>query len=61
MSVQRSCRCVGLSRAAYYRSPSQEGRDAEVVEALNALIDKHPRWGFWKSWKYLRKRHRWNH
>ncbi len=61
MSVQRSCRCVGLSRAAYYRSPVTQDRDAEVVDAINLLLDKHPRWGFWKCWKYLRKRHRWNH
>ena len=61
MSVQRSCLCIGLSRAAYYRSPVAQDRDAEVIDAINSLLDKHPRWGFWKCWKYLYKRYRWNH
>ena len=61
LSVQRSCCCLKLSRAAYYQIPKGHDRDAEVIEGINAVIDKHPRWGFWKSFKYLRKRHRWNH
>lgn len=62
MSVQRSCRCIGLSRAAYYQIPQGHNRDAEVIQGVNALIDKHPRWGFWKSFKALRRKgHRWNH
>lgn len=61
MSVLRSCRCLGLSRAAYYKSPAAQDRDADVVDAINMLLDKHPRWGFWKCCKYLRSRHRWNH
>jgi putative transposase len=60
--VQRSCRCLGLSRAAYYKTPQGSDRDAEVIQAINAVIDKHPRWGFWKSFKALRRKgHRWNH
>ena len=59
--MQQSCRCVGLSRAAYYRTPVAHDRDAQVIDAINVVLDKHPRWGFWKCWKYLRNRHRWNH
>lgn len=61
MSVLRSYRCLGLSRAAYYKSPAAQDRDADVVDAINMLLDKHPRWGFWKCCKYLQSRHRWNH
>lgn len=61
LSVQRSCRCIGLSRAAYYRTPVMPDRDAEVIKAINDLIAKHPRWGFWKCFKVLRRTHRWNH
>jgi len=61
LSIQRSCRCIGLSRAAYYRTPKGKDRDSEVIEAINAIIDKHPRWGFWKTFKMLRRQHRWNH
>jgi putative transposase len=60
--VQRSCRCIGLSRAAYYNKPSGRDRDADVIRAINTEIDRHPRWGFWKTFKALRRKgHRWNH
>ena len=33
-----------------------------MVEAINAMIDSHPRWGFWKTFKALRRKgHGWNH
>lgn len=63
MSVSRGCHCVSLSRAAYYRPPvARAVRDAEVISALNALVEAHPRWGFWKYFDRLRTLgHRWNH
>ena len=63
LSVTRSCRCVGLSRAAYYGEPLDWViRDAEIIEVLNALVDAHPRWGFWKYVDALRPRGLgWNH
>jgi putative transposase len=62
LSVQRSCRCIGLSRAAYYVIPKSLNRDAEIIKAINAVIDRHPRWGFWKTYKALRRKSlRWNH
>jgi len=37
-------------------------RDADVIEALNELVEAHPRWGFWKYADRLRALgHRWNH
>jgi len=37
-------------------------RDAPVVEALNAVVAKHGRWGFWKCHDRLRlEGHPWNH
>ncbi len=46
LSVRRSCQLVNLSRAAYYRKKNKlEMRDAPVVEALNAVVAKHGRWG----------------
>ncbi len=61
--MQQSCHCIGLSRAAYYRIPAVASeRDAEVITALNALIERHARWGFWKCRKALRRLgHKWNH
>jgi len=63
LPVRRSCRCVGLSHGAFYREVLDwMVRDAEVIEALNALVDAHPRWGFWKYVERLRALgRRWNH
>ena len=55
LSVNRSCQLVNLSRAAYYREERGLAvRDAPVVEALNAVVGKHGRWGFWKCHDRLR-------
>jgi len=43
------------------QNSQRKHRDAAVIEAINAIIDKHPRWGFWKMFKVLRREHRWNH
>jgi putative transposase len=63
LSVQRSCFCIGLSRAAYYKTPKGDtGRDAEVIEAINNTIKRHGRWGFWKCFNSLKaKGSPWNH
>jgi len=63
LSVQASCRSIGVSRAAYYRSTTQSSdRDAEIIAALNGVLEHHARWGFWKCYKALRRTHHaWNH
>jgi putative transposase len=63
LSVQRSCTCIGLSRAAYYREPeSRATRDVAVIDALNEVLERHPSWGFWKCYKAIkRKKYPWNH
>ena len=63
MSRVRACAAVSLSRSSWYRDPvAQEQRDGEVIEALNGVVAKHPRWGFWKCFDRLRlDGHRWNH
>lgn len=61
--MQRACRVVAISRAAYYRNPQDRAlRDAPVVDALNAVVAKHGRWGFWKCHDRLKlDGHAWNH
>ena len=61
--VRRACQVVRLSRAAYYQPPrSRLGRDSDVVTALNDVVGRHSRWGFWKCFHRLRRAgHRWNH
>jgi len=62
MSIVRSCRIVRLSRAAYYRPPRPRSeRDAPVIAALNAIVERHPRHGFWKCFGRIRRQgHAWN-
>lgn len=63
LSVRRACAAVRLSRAAYYKPlADRRGADDEVVDALNSVVDKHSRWGFWKCFDRLRLEGRpWNH
>lgn len=63
LPVRRACQAVRLSRAAYYRPPrSRLTRDTDVVTALNDVVARHARWGFWKCFYRLRRAgHRWNH
>jgi len=63
LSRTRSCAAVGLSRSSWYRNPpGQEKRDRVVIEALNSIVEKRPRWGFWKCYDRLRlDGHGWNH
>ena len=63
LSVVHSCRAVRLPRATYYkRLVSRECGDEAVIDALNAVVERHRRWGFWKCFDRLRlDGHRWNH
>ncbi len=63
LSIQRACRATGLSRAAYYKVPPlPQEKDAEVIDALNGVVERNVRWGFWKCFDRLRLDGRpWNH
>ena len=63
LAVRRACQVVRLSRAAYYRPQrSRLERDDTVVAALNEIVARHTRWGFWKCFHRLRRAgHHWNH
>ena len=59
----RACAIVRFSRAAYYRSPRPAlEADAEVIAALQAIVERHPSHGFWKCYRRMRRHGRpWNH
>ncbi len=63
LRIRRACGIVGLSRTAFYRVPRPRAeRDATVIEALQALVTRRPRWGFWKCYDRMRlEGHPWNH
>jgi putative transposase len=54
---------AGLARSAWYSDPQDRlARDSEVIDALQAMVKKRPRWGFWKCFNRLRlDGHPWNH
>ena len=55
LSVARACQAARLSRAAYYRrGVDWAERDRPVVDALNQVVSRHGRWGFWKCHDRLR-------
>ncbi len=49
LPITRVCTATGLSRAAYYKVPPlPQEKDAEVIDALNGMVERNGRWGFWK-------------
>ena len=62
--MARACAAVSLSRTAWYQPPATDSDkgDDELITALNRTVEKHPRWGFWKCFDYLRLSGKgWNH
>jgi putative transposase len=63
MSVRRACRVARLPQRSWYRPPADAlAGDAQVIDALQAVVARHGRWGFWKCFRRLRlDGHGWNH
>ncbi|MBA3967473.1 MAG: IS3 family transposase [Nitrospirales bacterium] len=63
LTVVRCCQAVGLARSAYYQTHMDwQIRDTAIIDALNRLVEAHPRWGVWKYIDRLRALgHPWNH
>lgn len=58
LSQRRACQVVGLARSSYGRgggAAAQALADAPVTTVLQALVARHPGWGFWKHYYRLRK------
>ena len=55
LSIVKACLFVGIGRATFYR-PERDGRkvDAAVIDAINAVLEKSPRAGFWKCFGRMR-------
>ncbi len=63
ISKAKACKIVSISRSALYKSSVDwAAKDAPVIDALNEIIAKRARWGFWKCFHRLRSDgHVWNH
>lgn len=63
LSISKACVAIGLSRASYYRKPKNwREADSAVIDAINQVLAKTPRAGFWKCHGRLRRSgHSFNH
>jgi putative transposase len=68
LPVQRACPIARCSRTAFYRARRSDAEaspadaDAPVITALEAVLERHGRWGFWKCFERLRALgYTWNH
>lgn len=62
LPIKRACLAAQLSRSSWYREPQSATEDEEIRYALNELVDRWPRWGFWKCFGWLRTNGKhWNH
>ena len=61
VSLRRACNIVGISDSVYRYEPDQN-RDDAVIEAIQAVVERYPAYGFPKVYKILRRwGHTWNH
>jgi putative transposase len=60
LPVQRACAIARCLRTAFYRAqavtggPTQADAVAPIITALQAIVEQHRRWGFWKCFDRLR-------
>jgi putative transposase len=61
ISIRRSCRLLKLNRGTY-RYTFKRKNDTEIIDLLQRLSEKWPRWGFRKMYDWLRYEGQgWNH
>ena len=55
VSHRQACVEVGISRSSYYYQHKLKD-DAELIELLHQLVDKHPSIGFWQCYYRIRRK-----
>lgn len=62
LSLNQSCRLLGVSKTAYYYRPKHEAKEVEIGDYLLGLANAHPRWGFDKMMASIKLANKpWNH
>lgn len=62
MSLRQACILFCLSTSVYYYQPKEKPEDEKISSQLGHLARRHPRWGFWMMFHYLRLNdYWWNH
>lgn len=57
IKVKAACQVVGISRATFYRQPvNWRERDGDAIEAIQTVLKKAPRAGFWKIHGRLKRK-----
>ena len=57
LSIVKACSLMSLSRASYYRTPKDwREADSAVIDAINQVLAKTPRAGFWKCYGRIRRK-----
>jgi len=61
ISIRQGCKAVSLPRSTYrYKRIPKD--DSRIIDALRALVDRHPSIGFWSCyWRIRNQGHPWNH
>lgn len=61
LSERQACRFLRISRTAF-RHQAKKPNDTEIIELLNEIADRKPRWSFKKMNAYLKNQgYSWNH
>jgi putative transposase len=55
VSERRACRVVGQPRSSQRYEPEQPARDRALVDEMEKLARKHPRYGYRRIWACLRR------
>jgi len=55
ISHRQACREVEIPRSSYYYQHKSKD-DAELIELLYQLVDKHPSIGFWQCYYRIRRK-----
>lgn len=63
ISRSKACQILGFSRSALYKpTVDWAAKDAPVIAALNEMVSKHSRRGFWKCFhRLMADGHEWHH
>lgn len=61
VSVSQACKHIGMAKSSFYYEHKVKD-DSEIIEAINILLDKYPKNGFWLISNRLKKQgYPWNH
>jgi putative transposase len=63
LSIKRCCYLFGINVSHWHYDPVRDAEDAQIVEVLNSIADRHVTWGVGLMFMHLRNQlgYTWNH